>query len=126
MACIFFTLSLWLRLINKSGFKSRAAYDGACTVFEFLCPFSKAAEKSCFALHQLYIELKTECLLAMFCLSGQTIASQNSNVDNILPDLDTNLSIASKIFRALHTVLELSYCLVYAKFVEANIIFFWD
>jgi hypothetical protein len=35
----------------------------------------------------------------MFCLSGQANSSQNSNVDNILPDLDTNPSIASKIFR---------------------------
>ena len=33
--------------------------------------------------------------------SGQANSSQNSNVDNILPDLDTNPSIASKIFRAL-------------------------
>ena len=37
----------------------------------------------------------------MFCLSGQSNSSQHSNVDNILPDFDTNLSIASKIFRTL-------------------------
>ena len=63
----------------------------SCSVkeFEFLRPFSKATEKtekSCFALDQLYIELKAKILPAMFCLS-------NSNVDNFLPDLDINASI---------------------------------
>ena len=40
-------------------------------------------------LYQIYIELKTkDCLQqpAMFCLS-------NSNIDNLLPDLDTNPSM---------------------------------
>ena len=51
-------------------------------------------EKPCFALYQLYIELKIRSLSTrpsnVLTLHNVFNSSQNSNVDNILPDLDTN------------------------------------
>ena len=60
--------------------------SGSVKKFEFLRPFSKAAAK-CFALDQLYIELKTKSL---FTTTSNVLPS---NVDNFLPDLDINPSI---------------------------------
>ena len=66
--------------------------SGSVKKFELLSPFSKAMKKQCFALDQFYVELKTKSLLT---IPGNVLplyllfsSSQNSNVDNILPDLD--------------------------------------
>ena len=84
-----------------------------CKEFEFLCPFSKAAEKyfitrflrSCFAFDQLYIDLKTktlvlndqQCFALTLCvqlpLNSKANSNQNSNVDNFLADLQSLFQI---------------------------------
>ena len=62
-------------------------------------------KKICFALYQLYIELKTKRLFTSPSNVLPLHSSQSSNVNNILPDLDTNLSIVSKIYRTLNTII---------------------
>ena len=63
--------------------------------FHFLCPFSKATEKtsinrfllSCFALDQLYIELKRWLILPLHFAPSWANSSHISNVFNFFPDL---------------------------------------
>ena len=76
-----------------------------CKEIWIFAPFSKDTlrklKKICFALYQLNIELKTKSLLTMPSNVLPLHSSQNSNADNILLDLDTKLSIVSKIYRTL-------------------------
>ena len=76
-----------------------------CKEIWIFAPFSKDTQrklkKICFALYQLNIELKTKSLLTMPSNVLPLHSSQNSNADNILLDLDTKLSIVSKIYRTL-------------------------
>ena len=63
------------RLINESGFKSRAAYDGACTVSNFASPPSKLDNRCYHNVHnRRESRVDSDCVLPF----GHQIAGENS------------------------------------------------
>ena len=68
--------------------------SGSVKKFEFLCPFSKATEKTEKKNHVLlWISFILNCKQKVCLQQPAMFFLSKSNVDNFLPDLDTTLSI---------------------------------
>ena len=79
---------------------------GSVKEFEFLRHSARLLKKTYFALYQVYIEVRTKKFVdnprQCFAFTPCVQLSQNSNVDNILPDRD---KVPPRPFKILRTLL---------------------